>query len=93
MIGEGGSDLSVSRRNFAAATVLAMTSTAGCSELAKQSFEATPIILPAESRDRLQLAETTREAVTVDFDGPSVSEVEITNHTAVYNRADGFGGA
>jgi hypothetical protein len=84
--------LPVSRRGFLATTVVAATSTAGCSGLTEQSFEAPPVGLPESEHDGFRMAESTVDPVTLNFQGPASTEVEITNHTAVYERTTRSGG-
>jgi hypothetical protein len=50
-------------------------------------------VLPDEDQENLWLSETVRDSATIDVDGPSITEAEVTNHMAVYNRAAGYGGA
>jgi hypothetical protein len=92
MSGEGTRTPPVSRRGFITATVIVASSTAGCSDAVTPSFEADPVVLPDEDQENLWLSETVRDSATIDVDGPSVTEVEVTNHMAVYNRAAGYGG-
>ena len=92
MRGEQANKLPVSRRGFVAATVVAATGTAGCSGLTEQSFEAPPVGLPDSEHDEVRMGETADDPVTLTFDGPASTEVEITNHTAVYERTADSGG-
>jgi hypothetical protein len=82
----------VSRRGFVTASAVAAASTAGCSGLTTQSFEAPPVGLPESEHGDLRLGETAVDPVTLDFDGPATVEVEITNHVAVYERTARDGG-
>jgi len=93
MSGEGTRTTPISRRGFITATAIVASSTAGCSDVVTPSFEADPVVLPDEDQENLWLSETVRDSATIDVDGPSITEAEVTNHMAVYNRAAGYGGA
>ena len=85
----GKSALSASRRRFVAATVVAATGTAGCGDLTQQSFEASAVGLPDVDQEPLKLGETTLDELTMSFDGPGGSRVELTNHAGIYDRTVG----
>lgn len=66
---------------------IALAGVAGCSEVTEQSFEATPVQLPEDDREKLVLAETAANSEATTRDGPTGNvEVEITNHARVYRR-------
>ncbi len=92
MRGQGGANVPVSRRTFVTGTALAAATTAGCSDIRQQSFDARPVGLPAAERGPVGMAETSMESMTLTFDGPASTEVEVTNHSAVYRRAADDGG-
>lgn len=71
---------------------VAATGVAGCSGETKRTFEASPVVLPDDDQGTLRLAETNREPETISRTGPADTEIEITNHAAVYKRAVGLGG-
>jgi hypothetical protein len=83
---------SVSRRGFVAASVVVAAGTAGCGDLRRQSFEASAVGLPDAEHEPLELAETTLDELSISFDGPAGSRVELTNHAGVYDRTVGTGG-
>lgn len=89
---DGEDELPVSRRHFVAATVAATTVTAGCGDLTRHSFEAPRVGLPDTEHEPLRLAETSLEALSMSFDGPADSRVELTNQAGVYDRTVGTGG-
>lgn len=77
------------RRLLVAGASAAAVLAAGCSDVASQSFEATPVTLPSESQETLQLRETATESQTLNREGPAgETEVTITNHVAIYSRAE-----
>ncbi|MFB6159683.1 MAG: hypothetical protein ABEJ61_00725 [Haloferacaceae archaeon] len=81
------------RRRFLAATAaMASVGGAGCSGVRRQSFAARPVVLPDEGREALWLGETSRDSQTVSRDGPVGTEIEVTSHAAVYDRAAGLEG-
>ncbi|MEF8894483.1 hypothetical protein [Halodesulfurarchaeum sp.] len=84
-------ELPVTRRSFVAATVLA-ASTAGCTGLRQQFFEATPVGLNSETQDELSLEEFVFEEVSTEVDGPADTALEITSYTTGYSRAAAMGG-
>lgn len=79
------------RRLLVAVGAVATAGLAGCSELTQHSFEADPVVLPGDDREALWIGEMGRDSRTVSREGPADSEVEITNHAAVYSRAVGPG--
>lgn len=83
----------LSRRSLLGAAGGALaTGLAGCSVLTQQSFEASPVVLPAGARDELVLAELAREAPTLEFDDPrGDGQVRITNQVAIYDRGQARG--
>jgi hypothetical protein len=83
--------LPVSRRAFVATSVVIATGTAGCGDPLQQSFEAPAVGLPDAAHEPLELSETTLSEVTMGFDGPGGSRVELTNHAGVYDRTVGTG--
>ena len=86
-------DINLNRRRFlAVAGTAAGVVLAGCSSVTNQSFSASPVILPDADQTELLLAETTVDSQTLTLNGPADTQVEITNHTAVYKRAAGLGG-
>jgi hypothetical protein len=92
MTKEGESGLPVSRRSFVTATAAVATVTAGCGNPTQQSFEASAVGLPDADHEPLEVSETTLEELTMSFDGPAGSRVELTNHAGVYDRTVGTGG-
>ena len=55
--------------------------------MTEQSFEATPVVLPEDDREKLVLAETAADSETTTREGPADQvEVRITNHARVYRR-------
>lgn len=84
---------STTRRRYLAALV-GLGALGGCSGASSQSFEASAVVLPPEDRTELRLAETGRDARTTSRDGPSGNvEITVTNETAVYSHAAGYGGS
>lgn len=92
MCQDGGAELPVSRRSFVAATAAVATVTAGCGDLTQQSFEAPAVGLPDADHEPLGLVETSFDTLSMSFDGPADSRVELTNHAGVYDRTVGIGG-
>lgn len=82
-----------SRRQFvAAAAGVTLGTIAGCSGVATQEFEATPMILPEEGRGALTVSEVTRDSSTVSREVEEIDgEVTITSYTAAYSRGPARG--
>ena len=87
----GGTDDTVSGRRstrrqvLAAGAAVATAAVAGCEGITEQSFEASPVTLPEDSRETLQLGELVAESQTISREAGG-AEITITNHVAVYSR-------
>jgi len=83
------------RRRFLAVLGLAAAGgVAGCGGVTEQSFAAQQVGLSADARDELGLAEVASDSQSVERSGPTGGvTVSITNHSALYSRAGGFGGS
>jgi hypothetical protein len=92
MTQDGENPLPVSRRSFVTATAAVATATAGCGDPTQQSFEASAVELPDTHHEPLEVTETALEELSMSFDGPAGSRVELTNHAGVYDRTVGTGG-
>jgi hypothetical protein len=78
---------SVTRRKLlVAGATTAAAAVAGCEGVTDQSFEASPVTLSEDSRERLQLQEVAADAQTIERSAAG-AEITITNNVAVYSRA------
>lgn len=73
------------RQVLAAGATTAAAAVAGCESITEQSFEASPVTLPEDSRETLQLQELVAESQTINREAGG-AEITITNNVAVYSR-------
>ena len=91
---EGGTTSRLARRQFLAGVGAGtVASLAGCAGVTNQSFEATSVGLSSSASERLQLAESDTDTLTVERSAADGNvSVSVTSHTAVYSRASAIGG-
>lgn len=79
------------RRPLLAAVGAAASSLAGCSRITSYTYEANPVVLPAEGQSSLGLSESVRQSVTRQYDRTVEGmqlDVTVTNRVAVYEAVD-----
>ncbi len=84
------------RRPLLAAVGAAASGLAGCSRITSYTYEADPVVLPAEVQSSLGLSESVRQSVTRQYDRTVEGmrlDVTVTNRVAVYEAVgDGWPG-